>query len=214
MKNPGITCPACLLTRGLMAGNEEDIISRRNFLTAAAAAIGLVGLGFSVIPFIRAMSPSRDLLALGTIKADISDLSEGEIKSVIWRKQPVFILRRSPRMIKKTEEIDPSKLADPATTVERVLRPDLFVGIGICTHLGCIPGFRPGRVPGLDQPGFYCPCHGGEYDTLGRRLAGPPPENLHLVPYRMTSDTELEIGAETFPGYSANKRTIGALPKE
>lgn len=195
---------------------DKGEITRRGFLTAVAAvsaAVGAVGAAFSAVPFIRAMSPTKDLLAAGVMEVDIADLREGELKTVIWRKQPVFILRRTAAMIRSAEGVDPEQLADPATVDERAEKPDLFVSIGICTHLGCIPKFMADRLPDMDIPGFYCPCHGGKYDTLGRRLAGPPPENLHLVPYEVVKDTKLVIGTETFAGYGNNVRKIGELPK-
>lgn len=144
---------------------------------------------------------------------DISKLKPGDFKRALWRKQPVFILRRTPEMIKMTTETDPSTLEDPAKPQDRYIKPDLYVSLGICTHLGCTPLFRADGLPGLKQPGFYCPCHGGEYDTLGRRLAGPPPENLHLLPYRIMDNGTLEIGTETFSGFSADIRKIEKLPK-
>ncbi len=116
-------------------------------------------------------------------------------------------------MIKKSEETDSSELKDPASQEERIIRPDIFVSLAICTHLGCIPKFRPEKVEGTDQPGFYCPCHGGKYDSLGRRLDGPPPENLHLLPYTVVNDTKLVIGTETFAGFGENIRKIQELPK-
>lgn len=187
-------------------------ISRRNFLTIASAALGAVGVGFAAVPFIRAMSPTKDILAAGVLTVDISDIKEGAFKTVIWRKQPVFILRRTPEMIKTSDDIDPSTLSDSASVTDRTIRPDIFVSIGICTHLGCIPKFLD-KVPDTNMPGFYCPCHGGKYDSLGRRLGGPPPENLHLVPYRIEAENKVVIGTETFPGYGANVRKMGGLPK-
>lgn len=192
---------------------ENKDISRRTFLTAVSAVIGAAGVAAAAIPFVKAMSPTKDILAAGRLTVDISDLKEGDLKTVIWRKQPVFILRRNSRMIKMAGEIDPSSLRDPAKPEDRAFKPDLFVCIGICTHLGCIPHFKPDHVPDMDQPGFYCPCHGGKYDTLGRRLAGPPPENFHLVPYKMLTDNKLEIGTPTFPGYGAGVRKVGELPE-
>lgn len=191
--------------------NKE--ISRRTFLTTVTVALGAIGAGFAALPFIEAMSPTKDILASGRLEVDISSLKDGELKTVIWRKQPVFILRRTPQMIEAAAGVDPSALADPASPADRVFRPDLFVCIGICTHLGCIPKFMPDRVPDTDQPGFYCPCHGGKYDTLGRRLGGPPPENLHLVPYKFETENKLLIGTEKFPGYGADVRKIDNLPK-
>lgn len=194
------------------SGPTAKDISRRNFLAVLSAALGVVGVGFSVVPFVKAMSPTKDLLATGRMEVDIGDVKEGELRTIIWRKQPVFILRRTEEMIKKAESVDPSTLEDPATPEERSARPDLFVAIGICTHLGCIPKFVS-RLPDGDAPGFYCPCHGGKYDTLGRRLGGPPPENLHLLPYALEKESLLVLGTETFAGFGENVRVMEKLPK-
>lgn len=200
-----------------MAENYENTtpenVSRRTFLAVLSSILGAIGVGVAAIPFIKAMNPTKDILAAGKMEVDISGIKEGELKTVIWRRQPVFILRRTQEMINSTAGVDPSTLADPAGPQDRTVRPDLFVSIGICTHLGCIPKFIPGKVPDTDMPGFYCPCHGGKYDSLGRRLGGPPPENLHLVPYRVENDNRLVIGTEAFAGYGENKRKIGELPQ-
>ncbi len=188
-------------------------VSRRDFLTIVTGAVGAAGLGSAAYPFVKAMSPTKDLIAAGIVEVDISNLKKGELKTVIWRKQPVFILRRTQEMIEKAARIDPAELRDPAKPEERVYRPDLLVCIGICTHLGCIPKFRPKGVEGTGQPGFYCPCHGGKYDSLGRRLDGPPPENLHLLPYKIEDDKKLILGTETFAGFGENVRKIQELPK-
>jgi ubiquinol-cytochrome c reductase iron-sulfur subunit len=178
----------------------------------ATVAAGAFGLAISAIPFIRAMGPARDIISAGLMEVDISGIREGEFRVLTWRKQPVFILRRSREMIDRTARTDTGILRDPAAPEERVKRADLLVCIGICTHLGCIPNWQPERVPGLDQPGFYCPCHGGKFDTLGRRLDGPPPENLHLLPYSFAGENRLKIGSTTFSGYGENVRKIGQLP--
>jgi len=191
---------------------ESHIISRRKFLTGAAALLGAVGAAFAAIPFIRAMSPTKDVLAAGVQEVDISTLPEGGIKTVLWRKQPVFILKRTPQMIEESMRINPESLVDRATPEERTADESLFVSLGICTHLGCIPKFMD-KVPETGVSGFYCPCHGGKYDSLGRRLGGPPPEDLHLVPYRVTEPGKLIIGTERFGGYGENVRKIQALPK-
>lgn len=196
-----------------MEDKKVDAINRRDFLTITTTAVGACGIGASVIPFIKAMSPTRDIIAAGVMDVDISGIKEGEFRVIMWRKQPVFILKRNNEMLEKTNRMDISHLRDPAKPDERVKRPDLLVCIGICTHLGCIPSWQPERVPGFDQPGFYCPCHGGKYDTLGRRLDGPPPENLHLVPYEFMDESKLRIGTEKFAGYSENIRRIQELPK-
>ncbi len=196
-----------------MEEEKVDAINRRDFLTVITAAVGACGIGASAIPFIKAMSPTKDIIAAGVMDVDISGIKEGEFRVIMWRKQPIFILKRNSEMLEKTNRMDISTLRDPAKPEDRVKRPDLLVCIGICTHLGCIPSWQPGKIPGLDQPGFYCPCHGGKYDTLGRRLDGPPPENLHLVPYEFIDDSKLRIGTEKFAGYSENIRKIQELPK-
>ncbi|HBG46767.1 MAG TPA: ubiquinol-cytochrome c reductase iron-sulfur subunit [Deltaproteobacteria bacterium] len=195
-----------------MSKITEQILSRRGFLTAAAAFLGAIGAAFAAVPFIRAMSPTKDILAAGTLEVDISSIPEGGTKTVIWRKQPVFILRRTPQMIEEANRIDPHTLSDPANPEERVVDPKIFVAIAICTHLGCIPKFMD-RMPDTGVAGFYCPCHGGKYDNLGRRLGGPPPENLHLVPYALIDSNRLLIGTERFAGYGENVRKVQELPK-
>ncbi len=209
--------PAGLSKNGFAMSEDKKIensnlLDRRSFLTKLSAALALAGGGLAAIPFIRAMSPTRDILASGRSEFDISDLKTGQLKTVIWRKQPVFILRRTSQMIKETSQMDPLALTDPAATDERASRPDIFVALGICTHLGCVPKFME-KIPEADISGFYCPCHGGKYDSIGRRIAGPPPENLHLVPYAVESDRTIIVGAETFAGYGENIRVMSGLPK-
>jgi ubiquinol-cytochrome c reductase iron-sulfur subunit len=195
-----------------MEHESDGAVTRRDFLTIATATIGACGLGISAIPFIKAMSPTKDIVAAGVMEVDISGIKEGEFRVLMWRKQPVFILKRTREMIDKTDRLDVAGLRDPATPAERVKKPDLLVCIGICTHLGCIPIWQPEKMPGFDQPGFYCPCHGGKYDTLGRRLDGPPPENLHLVPYAVAENDKLKIGTANFSGYGEGIRKLQELP--
>lgn len=195
-----------------MEHETDGAVTRRDFLTITTAVVGACGLGISAIPFISAMSPTKDIIAAGIMDVDISGIKEGEFRVLLWRKQPVFILKRTQEMIDRTNRMDVASLRDPAIPAERVKRPDLLVCIGICTHLGCIPSWQPGKIPGLDQPGFYCPCHGGKYDTLGRRLDGPPPENLHLVPYTLAENNKLRIGTANFSGYGDNIRKLQELP--
>lgn len=190
----------------------NDGLTRRDFLTLASSAVGVSGLGLAAYPFIRAMSPSSDIVAGGVLPVDVGGMKEGDLQVVLWRRQPVFILRRTREMIDKAGRINPASLRDPAGPSDRVWNPAWLVCFGICTHLGCVPLFEPVAVPGIDQPGFYCPCHGGKYDSLGRRLEGPPPENLHLLPYSLDG-TKLLLGTKTFAGFSENVRKIGSLPK-
>jgi len=196
-----------------MKDTTIDGMNRRNFLTIATAAVGACGIGLSAIPFIKAMGPTKDIITAGVMDIDISGMKEGAFQVLMWRKQPVFIVRRNRKMIEEANRIDVATLRDPARPEDRVKRPDLLVCLGICTHLGCVPAWHPEKIPGLDQPGFYCPCHGGKYDTLGRRLDGPPPENLHLLPYEFLGDDKVRIGTTQFAGYSEDIRKIQELPK-
>jgi len=196
-----------------MKDTTIDGMNRRNFLTIATAAVGACGIGLSAIPFIKAMGPTKDIITAGVMDIDISGMKEGAFRVLMWRKQPVFIVRRSRKMIEEANRIDVATLRDPARPEDRVKRSDLLVCLGICTHLGCVPGWQPEKIPGLDQPGFYCPCHGGKYDTLGRRLDGPPPENLHLLPYEFLGDDKVRIGTTQFAEYSEDIRKIQELPK-
>ncbi|HEY5998375.1 MAG TPA: ubiquinol-cytochrome c reductase iron-sulfur subunit [bacterium] len=196
----------------MAAGQADRGLTRRSFLTIAASAVGACGAGLAAIPFVRSMSPSSDVIAAGVVEVDVSKIAAGALEVVLWRRQPVFILRRTPAMIEAAGRIDGASLRDPASPAERVKRPEWLVCLGVCTHLGCIPMLEPGRVPGLDQPGFFCPCHGGKYDTLGRRLDGPPPENLHLLPYEFTGASTLRIGSGSFSGFDAGVRKLADLP--
>ena len=191
----------------------KDEFSRRDFLLTLTKLLGLAGAGASLVPMVGALMPAHNIILEGIMEVDIRDLKEGELKRVLWRRQPVFILKRTKEMIKHTASIKPEELKDPAHPEDRTLREDLFVGIGICTHLGCIPRLVKDGLKGLPAGGFYCPCHGGKYDSLGRRLEGPPPENLHLLPYRIEGK-RLVIGSQFFAGYTENVRKIGDLPED
>lgn len=192
---------------------EKGGVNRRDFLTIGTSALAALGVGAAAIPFIMAMSPTKDLIEAGVMDIDVAGMREGELRVIMWRRQPIFVLRRTQEMIVKANQNNPARLRDPATAEERVSIPEWYVSIAICTHLGCIPSWQPEKIPGLEQPGFYCPCHGGKFDTLGRRLDGPPPENLHLVPYEFVANNKLRIGTVTFAGFGEDIRKIQELPK-
>lgn len=193
---------------------KKDGISRRNFLLGITGVVGGLGGAIGAWPFVKALRPTKDLIAAGVMEVDVSDISEGEMKTVIWRKQPVIIIKRNKEMIESTRKVDVDSLKDPATVEDRVYDEKLYVSIGICTHLGCIPKFMPEGVEGIDMPGFYCPCHGGKYDTVGRRQAGPPPENFHLLPYKYDEAKQVvTIGTDTFAGFGENVRKLKDLPE-
>ena len=185
---------------------------RRRFLTSATTAIGAVGTGFLLVPFISSMQPSAKARAAGApVRADISKLEPGQMIRVQWRGKPVWIVQRSEETLASLPGMD-GLLADPeseksqqpsyAQNEVRSLKPDILVLIGICTHLGCSPTYRPDVAPvdlGADwMGGFFCPCHGSRFDLAGRVYKGmPAPLNLPVPPYRFLSETEILIGEDT-----------------
>ena len=160
-----------------MSGDETNT-ARRRFLTQATTAIGAVGTGFLLVPFISSMAPSAKARAAGApVRADISKLESGQMIRVEWRGKPVWIVKRTQANLDMLSKIEPV-LADVASEVsdqpgyaknsERSIKPEILVLIGICTHLGCSPTYRPDVAPidlGPDwQGGFFCPCHGSKFD--------------------------------------------------
>lgn len=157
------------------------------------------------------MAPSERARAIGApVSLNVQGMKAGELRTVPWRGQPVFVLRRSAEMLDSLPRHD-ELLADPqsvqsiqplyAKNTDRSIRPGLGVLVGVCTHLGCIPTFRP--TPGVADiganwpGGFYCPCHGSKFDLAGRVFKNvPAPTNLVIPPYHFTSDTSLLIGVD------------------
>jgi ubiquinol-cytochrome c reductase iron-sulfur subunit len=193
-----------------MSGDEANN-GRRRFLTAATTVVGAVGTGFVLVPFISSMQPSAKARAAGApVRADISKLEPGQMVRVKWRGKPVWIVNRTPQMLESLPELDP-ELRDPrslepqqpeyAQNEYRSIKPEYAVLIGICTHLGCSPTYRPDVAPVDLGPdwlgGFFCPCHGSRFDLAGRVYKGvPAPLNLVVPPYRYLSETEIVIGED------------------
>ena len=184
-------------------------LKKRRFLTAATSVVGAVGVGFALVPFIASMQPSARAKALGApAEADISKLEPGQMLRVKWRGQPVWVVKRSEQMLKDLESLT-GQLLDPnseapqqpeyARNPFRSRKPEILVAIGICTHLGCSPTYRPEVAPADLGPdwkgGFFCPCHGSRFDLAGRVYKGvPAPTNLVIPPYRFLSDTLILVG--------------------
>lgn len=182
---------------------------RRQWLVAATGVIGGVGLLATAWPLVDSMEPSARALAVGgPVVVDLTGLAPGELRTVSWRGKPVWLMRRTAAMVRALEEPNPV-LADPGSqrseqpdacaNATRSLHPDLFVAVGICTHLGCSPVLRlddPALNAELHAPGgFYCPCHGSRFDLAGRVVKNvPAPTNLEVPEYRFLSDTSLQIG--------------------
>ncbi len=160
-----------------------------------AGAMGAVAAGSVVWPFISQMSPAADTKALSTTEVDIASIAEGQAITVMWRGKPVFIRHRTAKEIAESKDVDVATLRDKQTDEQRFkTRPEFLVVIGVCTHLGCIPlGQKTGEMKG-EYDGWFCPCHGSQYDTSGRIRKGPAPKNLEVPSYSFITDTLIRIG--------------------
>lgn len=183
--------------------------SRRRFLTASASVVGGVGAAAAAVPFAVSMRPSARAQAAGApIEVDIGKLEPGQRITAEWRGKPVWIIRRTDRMVDELGK-ENERLRDPGSDESdqpgfaqnefRSLKPEYLVLVGICTHLGCSPTFRPEVAPadlGDDWAGgFFCPCHGSRFDLSGRVFRSvPAPKNLQVPPYRFLSDSRVKIG--------------------
>jgi len=177
-----------------MADSLAEGETRRDFLFLAAGAVGGVGAACFAWPLIDQMNPAADVLALSSVEVDISSIPVGVGITVKWRGQPVFIRNRTPKEIEEARAVDIKTLRDPQTDQSRVKKPEWLIVNGTCTHLGCIPtGNAIGSQRG-EYGGWFCPCHGSQYDTSGRIRKGPAPKNLYLVPYAFLTDTKVKIG--------------------
>lgn len=184
--------------------------TRRDFLLVATGAFAGVGAIASLVPMISQMEPDASTLAAGgPVEFDASKLQPGQQAVVRWRSRPVFIVNRpasalktlqDERLISRLSDALSSEPQQPpyAKNWHRSIDPKFGVVVGICTHLGCIPGFFPD--PNAQTPaanwlgGYFCPCHGSKYDLAGRVFAGvPAPYNLPVPPYHLINDT-IRIG--------------------
>jgi ubiquinol-cytochrome c reductase iron-sulfur subunit len=175
---------------------QPDIVSKRDFLklvTAAGAGIGVCALAW---PFIDFMNPSADVLALSSVEVDLTPIVEGQGITVVWRGKPIFVRHLTGKEWQEAAATPLSDLTEPVPAADRVKsgHDQWIVVIGICTHLGCVPLGNKPTDPRGDYGGWFCPCHGSQYDTVGRVRHGPAPLNLYLPPYAFTSDTKIKIG--------------------
>jgi ubiquinol-cytochrome c reductase iron-sulfur subunit len=199
--------------------SEEVDHSRRRLLTAATVGTGVIGAAFAAIPFIASWNPSARAKALGApVEVDASKLEAGQMLKVVWRGQAVFVVRRVKAVVDQLGGHD-DMLADPksedslqpayikSTGAVRARNPEYWVGLAVCTHLGCSPlgAFLPNdsfQVAGADlganwPGGFYCPCHGSKYDLSGRVFKSmPAPKNLTVPPYAIDANTRIVIGVD------------------
>ncbi|HEY4202907.1 MAG TPA: ubiquinol-cytochrome c reductase iron-sulfur subunit [Devosiaceae bacterium] len=165
--------------------------TRRDFLYVATGAVGVVAVGGAVWPLINQMNPDASVLALATAEYDLTPIAEGQSVTVKWRGLPVFIRHRTQKEIDEARAVPLSELKDPETDEQRTKpgHEPWLIMIANCTHLGCIPLGESG-----DYDGWFCPCHGSQYDTAGRIRRGPAPKNLVVPPYEFLSDTQIQIG--------------------
>ena len=185
---------------------------RRRLLVRSAAVVGGLGSAALVVPMLGSMSPSARAKAAGAaVEADISKLTAGQLLTVEWRGKPVWIVKRTDETLGRLET-ETAKLSDPDSEQEqqptyaqnpaRSIKPEYLVVIGLCTHLGCSPSYRPEIAPPDlgDQwdGGFFCPCHGSKFDMSGRVYAGvPAPTNLEIPPYRYIDDATIIVGEDS-----------------
>ena len=174
--------------------------NRRDFLMVASGAMAAVGGIATAWPFINNLNPAADTLALSSIEVNVKAIAVGQAITVKWRGKPVFIRHRTPEEIKEAASVKIDDLPDPETDKMRVTdtakkaRPEWLIVVGVCTHLGCVPlGTKQGDPRG-EYGGWFCPCHGSQYDTSGRIRKGPAPKNLAVPDYLFSSDTLVKIG--------------------
>ncbi|MCK9503255.1 MAG: ubiquinol-cytochrome c reductase iron-sulfur subunit [Porticoccaceae bacterium] len=188
---------------------------RRRFLTGATCVVGAVGVVGAAVPFVGSWNPSAKAKAAGApVKANISKIEPGQMITVEWRGKPVYILRRTEEALASLDQTT-DKIRDPNSAesnqpsyvdpANRAIKPEYLVLVGLCTHLGCAPMFRPevGVDPATGDTnkewvgGFFCPCHGSKFDLAGRVYQGvPAPTNLEVPPYAYESDAVIVIGID------------------
>ena len=192
--------------------NNEINKERRRFLSLATAGAGAVAAAGVATPLVASWFPSEKAKAAGaSVEVDVSKVEAGQLLTAEWRGKPIFILNRTPEQVKDLATLDGS-LTDPKSEADqqpeycknptRSIKENIWVAIGICTHLGCSPTHRPdvGAADlggGAWKGGFFCPCHGSKFDLAGRVFAGvPAPTNLVIPPYKYLSDNVVLIGED------------------
>ena len=171
--------------------SEEPNQDRRDFMVLTASATAAVGAAACAWPLIDSLNPAEDVLSMSTIEVDLSAVKPGQTIKVKWRGKPVFITHRTEKQIAEAKAAPLSELRDPQTDEERVKpgHEQWLVMVAICTHLGCVPIADKG-----DYDGYFCPCHGSDYDSAGRIRKGPAPKNLVVPNYRFVDNNKIIIG--------------------
>jgi ubiquinol-cytochrome c reductase iron-sulfur subunit len=171
-------------------------ISRRDFMVLTASALAGIGVCSVAWPFLHSMNPSADVLAQSSIEVDLTPIQVGQTVKIKWRGMPVFIRHRTASDIEEAKNASNYDLRDPESDGQRVKKghEEWLVMVGVCTHLGCIPLGGAGEYGGKDNGGWFCSCHGSQYDTSGRIRKGPAPKNLVVPDYVFLSDDRIKIG--------------------
>lgn len=190
---------------------NEVNTSRRRFLATSTAVVGAAGAVGVAVPFLGSWNPSAKAKAAGApVKADLSKIKPGEMVTFEWRGKPIYVVSRTKDQLKAIANLG-DQLRDPMSEnanqpdyvsgEERAIRPEFGIFIGLCTHLGCAPKYRPEVAPAdlgaKWMGGFFCPCHGSKFDLSGRVYKGvPAPTNLEIPPHRYVSDNVIIIGED------------------
>jgi len=192
----------------------DDVVNktRRRVLTAATSVVGAAGVVGAAVPFVGSWNPSAKAKAAGApVRANIGKMEPGQMITVEWRGKPVYVVRRTPEALAGLDKVE-DKLRDPESLESdqpeyvqnetRAIKEEFLVLLGLCTHLGCAPSFRPevgaSDLGGEDwQGGFFCPCHGSKFDMAGRVYKGvPAPTNLEIPPHRYEGENLLIVGED------------------
>lgn len=195
-----------------MTAISKDSIDekKRRFLLVSTGVVGAAAAAATAVPFVMSWFPSARAKAAGApVTIDITRIEPGMMITEEWRGKPVWVLRRTPEMLAQLPKnapslVDPDSLSarqpDYIKGIDRAIKPEYFVGLGVCTHLGCSPQLKkevgPASGLGADWPGgFYCPCHNSRFDLSARVMIGSPaPTNLEIPPYMYVTDTRLVVG--------------------
>ena len=191
--------------------NDGENAGRRRFLVAATSVVGAAGAVGAAVPFVGSWFPSAKAKAAGApVRVNISKIEPGQQMVAEWRGQPVFIVRRTDEALANLDKLTDT-VADPRSEASvqpayvdpqvRSIKPEVLIVVGLCTHLGCAPSFRP-EVAAADLGadwlgGYFCPCHGSKYDMAGRVYKGQPaPLNLPVPPHTYETDSVVIIGVD------------------
>jgi ubiquinol-cytochrome c reductase iron-sulfur subunit len=176
-------------------GHPPDVTKRDmlKLVAGATAGIGVAAVAWSLIDY---MNPAQDVLALSAVEVDLNPIVAGQGITVLWQGKPIFVRHRTPQEIKQAADVPLAQLIEPQPDNARVQpgHDQWIVLVGICTHLGCVPLGNKSSDPRGEWGGWFCPCHGSQYDTSGRVRHGPAPANLTVPPYAFESDTKIKIG--------------------